>query len=134
MIQMGQNMGTRVGIKAAPPRGTDLRGSETSAESKPFVGPEDVAACDVSHEIGEPGEFPYTLGIHRDMYRVRLWTIRQFAGFGTAHGLRERLQVLDGHGRRNRRRHGPHSARERSRIGTFDDERHAPGRRRTGFA
>jgi methylmalonyl-CoA mutase N-terminal domain/subunit len=38
----------------------------------------------MSHELGLPGEFPYTRGIYRQMYRDRPWTMRQYAGFGTA--------------------------------------------------
>ncbi len=38
----------------------------------------------MSHELGRPGEFPYTRGIYPDMYRSRLWTMRQYAGFGSA--------------------------------------------------
>jgi methylmalonyl-CoA mutase N-terminal domain/subunit len=44
--------------------------------------------------IGLPGEFPYTRGIHRTMYRGRLWTMRQFAGFGTAEDTNERYKFL----------------------------------------
>ena len=41
----------------------------------------------VNTGAGAPGEFPYTRGIHRDMYRGKLWTMRQFAGFGTPEGF-----------------------------------------------
>ena len=51
---------------------------------KPLYGPEDVAALDLTRDLGVPGEFPYTRGIHPTMYRSRLWTMRQFAGFGNA--------------------------------------------------
>src|SRR5271157_28863 len=43
---------------------------------------------------GKPGEFPYTRGIYRDMYRSRLWTMRQYAGFGTAEESNRRYQYL----------------------------------------
>ena len=39
---------------------------------------------DIDHNIGLPGQFPYTRGVHETMYRSRLWTMRQFAGFGSA--------------------------------------------------
>src|ERR1700744_4872629 len=42
----------------------------------------------------QPGEFPYTRGIHRDMYRSRLWTMRQYAGFGTAEESNQRYRYL----------------------------------------
>ncbi|HUA10784.1 MAG TPA: methylmalonyl-CoA mutase family protein [Solirubrobacteraceae bacterium] len=48
--------------------------------------------------IGTPGEYPYTRGIHRTMYRGRLWTMRQFAGFGTAEETNERFRYLLEHG------------------------------------
>src|SRR5271169_3586103 len=45
-------------------------------------------------ELGKPGEFPYTRGIHREMYRSRLWTMRQYAGFGTAEESNQRYRYL----------------------------------------
>jgi methylmalonyl-CoA mutase N-terminal domain/subunit len=50
------------------------------------------------HELGEPGAFPYGRGIRRDMYRGRLWTMRQYAGFGTAAQSNERYRYLLDHG------------------------------------
>ncbi|SPE36205.1 Methylmalonyl-CoA mutase [Candidatus Sulfopaludibacter sp. SbA3] len=44
--------------------------------------------------LGKPGEFPYTRGVYRDMYRSRLWTMRQYAGFGTAEESNRRYQYL----------------------------------------
>src|SRR3954463_14062362 len=49
-------------------------------------------------EIGFPGEYPYTRGVYPSMYRGRLWTVRQFAGFGTAEETNERFRYLLGHG------------------------------------
>src|SRR5690242_21714020 len=46
--------------------------------------------------IGLPGEFPYTRGVYPSMYRGRLWTMRQFAGFGTAEDTNARLHFLLG--------------------------------------
>jgi methylmalonyl-CoA mutase N-terminal domain/subunit len=48
--------------------------------------------------IGAPGEYPYTRGIHSSMYRGRLWTMRQFAGFGTSEETNERFRYLLDHG------------------------------------
>jgi methylmalonyl-CoA mutase N-terminal domain/subunit len=45
-------------------------------------------------KLGQPGEFPYTRGIYRDMYRSRLWTMRQYAGFGTAEDSNRRYRYL----------------------------------------
>src|SRR3954470_19372404 len=49
-------------------------------------------------QIGLPGEYPYTRGVYASMYRSRLWTMRQFAGFGTAEETNERFRYLLGHG------------------------------------
>jgi methylmalonyl-CoA mutase N-terminal domain/subunit len=55
---------------------------------------EDLAGRDPSETIGVPGEFPYTRGIYPTMYRGRLWTMRQYAGFGTAAQSNERFRYL----------------------------------------
>lgn len=59
-----------------------------------LYGPEDVAATDPLRDIGLPGEYPYTRGIHATMYRGRLWTMRQFAGFGAAEDTNKRFHYL----------------------------------------
>ncbi len=55
---------------------------------------EDVAGIDVASEIGAPGEFPYVRGIHPSGYRGKLWTMRQFAGFGTPEETNARYKEL----------------------------------------
>ena len=60
--------------------------------------PEDVAHIDFEAEVGNPGEFPYTRGVHATGYRGRLWTMRQFAGFGTAADSNQRFKYLLEHG------------------------------------
>ena len=55
-------------------------------------------AEDVRHDPGFPGEYPYTRGVYPSMYRGRLWTFRQFAGFGTAEETNERFRYLLDHG------------------------------------
>src|ERR1700690_3534266 len=54
----------------------------------------DLAAWDASRDLGVPGEPPYTRGIHPSMYRSRLWTMRQFAGFGSAEDTNRRFRYL----------------------------------------
>ncbi len=54
--------------------------------------------ADVQGDPGFPGEFPYTRGVYPSMYRGRLWTLRQFAGFGTAEETNERFRYLLDHG------------------------------------
>ena len=63
---------------------------------EPLYGPEDVGTFE--ERIGFPGEFPYTRGVYPSMYRGRLWTMRQFAGFGTAEETNERFRYLLDHG------------------------------------
>ena len=62
-----------------------------------LYGPED-ADVDVERDLGLPGSFPYTRGVHATMYRARLWTMRQFAGFGSARQTNERFKFLLAHG------------------------------------
>ena len=56
--------------------------------------PADLAGWDAECDLGYPGEPPYTRGIHATMYRGRLWTMRQFAGFGTAEDTNQRFRYL----------------------------------------
>ncbi len=60
--------------------------------------PDDVKGMDYLHDLGFPGEFPYTRGIHPTMYRGKLWTMRQFAGFGTPEDTNKRYHYLLQHG------------------------------------
>ena len=63
-----------------------------------LYGPEDLGQMDFLRDIGYPGEYPYTRGIHSTMYRGKLWTMRQFAGFGTPEDTNERYHYLLEHG------------------------------------
>ena len=65
---------------------------------KPLYGPEDLADVDVGRDIGRPGEYPFTRGIHSTMYRERLWTMRQYVGFGTPTETNGRFKYLMAHG------------------------------------
>src|SRR5689334_24353613 len=60
--------------------------------------PRDLAENDFEHELGFPGQPPYTRGIHATGYRGRLWTMRQFAGFGSAFDTNQRFKYLLEHG------------------------------------
>jgi methylmalonyl-CoA mutase N-terminal domain/subunit len=61
---------------------------------KPFAGPADLTAFDPERDLSFPGEFPFTRGIQPTMYRGRLWTMRQYAGFGTAAESNQRYRYL----------------------------------------
>ncbi len=65
-----------------------------AADDQAFCTPQDVADLDYQTALGNPGEYPFTRGIHATMYRGRLWTMRQFAGFGTAKDTNRRYQFL----------------------------------------
>ncbi|HET9358298.1 MAG TPA: methylmalonyl-CoA mutase family protein [Vicinamibacterales bacterium] len=56
--------------------------------------PESIASLDYERDLGEPGQFPYTRGIHPDGYRGKLWTMRQFAGYGTPEETNQRYRRL----------------------------------------
>ncbi|MCD6269901.1 MAG: methylmalonyl-CoA mutase family protein [Deltaproteobacteria bacterium] len=60
--------------------------------------PADVDAIDYNEEVGFPGEFPFTRGVQPTMYRARFWTMRQYAGFGSAKQTNERYRYLLGQG------------------------------------
>ena len=56
--------------------------------------PESLNGFDYETDLGYPGQYPYTRGVHASMYRSRLWTMRQFAGFGTPADTNERFKFL----------------------------------------
>jgi methylmalonyl-CoA mutase N-terminal domain/subunit len=71
--------------------------SLSGAKLKALYGPED-APLEFGRDLGYPGQFPFTRGVHPSMYRGRLWTMRQFAGFGSARQTNERFKFLLAHG------------------------------------
>ena len=70
------------------------RRTDSGIEVRPVYTAADLAGWDADASLGLPGEPPYTRGIHRDMYRGRLWTMRQYAGFGDADATNERFRLL----------------------------------------
>jgi methylmalonyl-CoA mutase N-terminal domain/subunit len=60
--------------------------------------PDDIADLNYEQDIGYPGEYPYVRGVYTNMYRGRLWTMRQFSGFGTPSDTNKRYKYLLGHG------------------------------------
>src|SRR5262245_57568926 len=71
--------------------------TSSGIELKSHFTPEDVA-LDVERDLGAPGEFPFTRGVYETMYRGRLWTMRQYAGFATAEESNRRYKYLLEHG------------------------------------
>ncbi|MHC4597979.1 MAG: acyl-CoA mutase large subunit family protein [Planctomycetota bacterium] len=80
-------------LKACKPRKEEFT-SLSGEDVKPLYTPGEVAGLDYRKDLGHPGDFPYTRGIHPDMYRGRLWTMRQFSGFGTARDTNRRYHYL----------------------------------------
>jgi methylmalonyl-CoA mutase, N-terminal domain len=83
------------GVATTRPR--ELRSTISGVEVEPLYTPESVEV-DYERDLGLPGEFPFTRGVYASMYRGRLWTMRQFAGFGTAEETNERFRYLLEHG------------------------------------
>jgi methylmalonyl-CoA mutase N-terminal domain/subunit len=101
---------TQAGVRSVDPKSQwekAFRGAETRAAKftslsgaplAPLYGPEELARFDPERDLGYPGQFPFTRGVHPTMYRGRLWTMRQFAGFGSAKQTNERFKFLLEHG------------------------------------
>ena len=70
----------------------------TRPQPRHFAAPEDLADSDFARDIGSPGAWPFTRGVHPDMYRGRAWTIRQYSGFATAAESNHRFRYLLAHG------------------------------------
>ncbi len=74
---------------------TGMRFTTVSGETvKALYGPDDIENIDYLKEIGFPGEYPFTRGIHTNGYRGKVWTMRQFAGFGTPEDTNHRFHYL----------------------------------------
>ena len=65
---------------------------------KPLYTPDDIKDFDYQNDLNSPREFPFTRGVYSNMYRGKLWTMRQFAGFGTAQETNQRYKYLLKHG------------------------------------
>ena len=77
------------------PGDMDRRLTDSGIELRPIYGPNDAPNA---QRVGEPGAFPYTRGVYPDMYRGRLWTMRQYAGMGTPVDTNRRFRYLLDHG------------------------------------
>jgi methylmalonyl-CoA mutase N-terminal domain/subunit len=80
-----------------PEREGELFSTISGLENEPLYTPE-AAPVDYDRDLGYPGVYPFTRGVYPSMYRGRLWTMRQFAGFGTAEETNERFRYLLEHG------------------------------------
>src|SRR4051795_10373454 len=86
-------------LSVAPVVGPDdpRRFTDSGIEIEPLYSAADLPG-DLDERLGEPGEFPFTRGPHRDMYRKRTWTMRQYAGYASAKESNERYKYLLRHG------------------------------------
>src|SRR5262245_16084215 len=66
----------------------------SGAPVEPLYTPDSLNGFDHDTDLGYPGQYPFARGVHASMYRSRLWTMRQFAGFGTARQTNERFKFL----------------------------------------
>ena len=82
---------------AAPERQSELFSTISGLDNEPLYTP-DTVEIDHERDLGYPGVYPFTRGVYPSMYRGRLWTMRQFAGFGTAEETNERFRYLLDHG------------------------------------
>ncbi len=83
----------RAAYEATPEREGELFSTISGIENEPLATPES-GGVDYERDLGYPGAFPFTRGVYPSMYRGRLWTMRQFAGFGTAAETNERFRYL----------------------------------------
>jgi methylmalonyl-CoA mutase N-terminal domain/subunit len=83
--------------EAKPERAGELFSTMSGIENEPLYSPESVPV-DYERDLSYPGVYPFTRGVYPSMYRGRLWTMRQFAGFGTAAETNERFHYLLEHG------------------------------------
>ena len=80
-------------IKHCPERQEEFR-NHSGITIKGLYTPEDIKDMDYMRDLGFPGEYPFTRGLHATMYRGRLWTMRMFAGYGTAEDTNKRFKYL----------------------------------------
>src|SRR2546423_2573024 len=83
--------------EATPEREGELSSPISAVETEPLYSPENVE-LDYERDLGWPGAYPFTRGVYPSVYRGRLWTMRQFAGFGTAEETNVRFRYLLEHG------------------------------------
>jgi methylmalonyl-CoA mutase, N-terminal domain len=95
--ELGEDDWRRELYDAAPERQGELFSTISGLENEPLYTPERVK-IEHDRDLGYPGTFPFTRGVYPSMYRGRLWTMRQFAGFGTAEETNERFRYLLDHG------------------------------------
>jgi len=74
--------------------GNQVRRTDSGIEIRPVYRASDLESWDPQARLGDPGSYPFTRGVHKEMYRSKLWTMRQYAGFGSAEATNERFKFL----------------------------------------
>jgi methylmalonyl-CoA mutase N-terminal domain/subunit len=95
--ETGKQRWERDVLEPALTKAPERRGPFTTISGRPIerlYTPDDIRSLDYARDLGHPGDLPYTRGIHPTGYRGKLWTMRQFAGFGTPEETNERYQQL----------------------------------------
>src|SRR5215470_14083655 len=95
--ETGAELWRRELYEAGDERGGEVFSTISGVENEPLYTPAEVET-DYERDLGYPGVYPFTRGVYASMYRGRLWTMRQFAGFGTAEETNERFHYLLDHG------------------------------------
>ena len=88
-------------LKAKQEKSKDMNIKYVTASSEPvelLATPAELPEFNYFEDLNHPGEFPYTRGIHHNMYRGKMWTMRQFAGFGSPRDTNQRFKYLLNHG------------------------------------
>ena len=85
---------TNQGKGKASAKAEEVRYSLSDFELKSVYTAEDLKGWDYKRDLADPGQFPYTRGIHENMYLGKLWTMRQFAGFGGPEETNARFKLL----------------------------------------
>src|SRR5437016_10133131 len=80
-------------LEKTPERRPEFRTGSGIAVKRLYT-PEDVSQLDYDEDLGYPGQFPFTRGVQPTMYRGRFWTMRQYAGFGSAQESNRRYHYL----------------------------------------
>jgi methylmalonyl-CoA mutase N-terminal domain/subunit len=94
---MTEQEGWRAKYRQAGERDADFE-TISGEPIEPLYTPEDLEDLDYERDLGYPGEYPYTRGVYHTMYRGRLWTMRQFAGYGSPEETNRRYKFLLEHG------------------------------------
>src|SRR5579864_723619 len=85
-------------LRAESPSLTNNQKTSSHISVHPLYTPADLAGFDQEHDVGYPGQYPFTRGVQPTMYRGRLWTMRQYAGMGDAEESNKRYKYLLAHG------------------------------------